>query len=207
MPATADRRRCSGGRGNTATGIGHRQDMTTSDAVGLRPAPAGPAQLYDQYARHIYRYCARRVGHQVAEDLVGEVFLVAVRAGACPTEPLPWLYGIATNMLRRHRRAEVRAYRAYARTGADPLDNVAGVAESHEASSADRVSATADVRRIAAALASLPRRQRDVLLLYGIAELSYAEIPTALGIPLGSVQSALHGARLRLRRVLDLPRR
>ena len=49
------------------------------------------------------------------------------------------------------------------------------------------------------ALASLPRRQRDVLLLYAIGELSYAEIAEALAMPLGSVRSALHRARTRLR--------
>ena len=179
--------------------------MTTSDATVLRPAAADTGDLYDRYARQIYRYCARRVGTQVAEDIVADVFLAAIRADHHPPEPLPWLYGIATNLLRRHRRTELRAYRAYARTGIDPLGGATGAAEGHEASSADRVSAAAEVRRIAVALAALPRRQRDVLLLYGIAELSYAEIANALGIPLGSVQSALHRARLRLRRALDLP--
>ena len=47
------------------------------------------------------------------------------------------------------------------------------------------------MRRIAAALADLPRRQRDVLLLYAIAELSYAEIATVLKVASGSVGTLL----------------
>lgn len=178
--------------------------MTTSDAVDVPIIPVDLSQWYDRYARLVYRYCARRVGPQAAEDLVGEVFLVAIRATRPAAEPLPWLYGVATNLLRRHRRDEVRAYRALARTGIDPLGAATGVTDGHEGRTTDRVSAQADVRRIAGVLAGLPRRQRDVLLLYAVAELSYAQIATALGIPLGSVQSALHRARTRLRRTLDL---
>ena len=48
----------------------------------------------------------------------------------------------------------------------------------------------------------LPRRQRDVLLLYAVAELEYGEIAQALGIPLGSVRSALHRARTKVRATL-----
>jgi RNA polymerase sigma-70 factor (ECF subfamily) len=51
-------------------------------------------------------------------------------------------------------------------------------------------------------LAALPSRQRDVLLLFAIGQLEYAEIAQALNIPLGSVQSALHRARTKLRAAL-----
>ena len=46
-------------------------------------------------------------------------------------------------------------------------------------------------------------RQREVLLLFAIAELEYSEIASALGIPLGSVQSSLHRARTKIRAVLS----
>jgi len=169
-------------------------------------ASTGPvdavAAAFDRHAAAVYRYCARRVGPDVAEDLVGEVFLVAQRRRdrlGATDEALPWLYGIATNLLRRHRRDEVRAYRALAATGVDPLGGAQGIAEGHEGRTAERADAESSVRRIAGALASLPRRQRDVLLLYAIGELSYAEIAEALAMPLGSVRSALHRARTRLR--------
>jgi RNA polymerase sigma-70 factor, ECF subfamily len=177
--------------------------MRQAEAVA---APDAVAAAFDRHAAAVYRYCARRVGPDAAEDLVGEVFLIAQRRRdrlAATDEALPWLYGIATNLLRRHRRDEVRAYRALARTGVDPLGGATGVAEGHEARAAERADATVAVRRLAAALAALPRRQRDVLLLYAVGELSYAEIAEALAMPLGSVQSALHRARGRLRAALD----
>src|SRR3954453_11752372 len=93
------------------------------------------ATVYDRHAATIHRYLSRRAGGQLADDLTGETFLIALRQrqryDLNQRNALPWLYGIATNLLRRHRRAEVRQYRAFARTGVDP------VTESH----ADAVSA------------------------------------------------------------------
>jgi RNA polymerase sigma-70 factor, ECF subfamily len=156
--------------------------------------------LFERHGRELFGYCARRVGPDVAEDIVAAVFLVAFeqrkrfdpdRAGA-----LPWLYGIATNLLRRHRRDEARAYRALARTGVDP---VAGDGTDR---AAERADGAVRAQRIAGVLAALPARQRDVLLLFAIGQLEYAEIAQALNIPLGSVQSALHRARTKLRAAL-----
>ena len=159
--------------------------------------------LYDRHARALLRYCARRVGPEAAEDVVATAFLLAYerRASFDPrlSDGLPWLYGIATNVLRRHRRDEVRAYRALARAGVDPLFNAAGVLEGHERRSGERVDASARSRNVAAVLARLPRRQRDVLLLVALAELEYSEVADALGIPVGSVRSALHRARAKVR--------
>jgi RNA polymerase sigma-70 factor (ECF subfamily) len=157
--------------------------------------------LFERHGRELFGYCARRVGPDVAEDIVASAFLVAFeqrarfdpdRAGA-----LPWLYGIATNLLRRHRRDEARGYRALARTGIDPFTGE-GAAER----AAERADGAARARRIAGVLAALPSRQRDVLLLFAIGQLEYAEIAQALNIPLGSVQSALHRARTKLRAAL-----
>ena len=97
-------------------------------------------------------------------------------------------------MLNRHRRDEVRGYRALARTGVDPVQ------ESHATRTEERTDAQRRSRKVARVLAKLPRRQRDVLLLFAVAELSYAEIAEATGLPLGSVQSTLHRARARMRR-------
>jgi RNA polymerase sigma factor (sigma-70 family) len=165
----------------------------------------GFTALYDRHARALYRYCARRVGPDLAEDAVAQTFLIAyerrhvIESGA---DPLPWLFGIATNVVYRHRRDEVRGYRALARTGADPL-LVPAMAESHATRSDERVDARQRARLVARVLAKLPARQRDVLLLFAIADLSYAEISTALDLPIGTVQSALHRARTKLRKALN----
>ncbi|MBB5871200.1 RNA polymerase sigma-70 factor (ECF subfamily) [Allocatelliglobosispora scoriae] len=151
-------------------------------------------EVFDAYSRPLLRYATQRVGPNLAEDVVAETFLIAHerRQSYDPAkgEPLPWLYGIATNVLRKHLRVEKRALRAIAgQVEAENLDQRA----------ADRIDAERSMRRAASILAGLPRRQRDVLLLFAVAELEYAEIAAALGIPLGSVQSALHRARTKVR--------
>ncbi len=156
--------------------------------------------MFERHARDLLRYATQRVGEQVAEDIVAQTFLTAYeqrdRYDPGKGELLPWLYGICTNLLRRHHRAELRRLRTVSRL---PV-------ETAEAPSADRVDAQRAVARVAGVLARLPRRQRDVLLLFAIAELEYAEIAAALQIPLGSVQSALHRARAKVRLVLGAPR-
>ena len=98
----------------------------------------------------------RRLGADAADDIVAETFLLAFRQrGGYDTargNVLPWLYGIATNLLGRHRRDEIRLYRALARTGIDPV--IAPFTDQVD----ERVTATAASRRLAAALAAPARR-------------------------------------------------
>jgi RNA polymerase sigma-70 factor (ECF subfamily) len=108
----------------------------------------------------------------------------------------PWLYGIATNLVARHRRDEVRRYRLAKRAGSDPL------AVDH----ADRVLADLTSRSVRSvlcdALLGLTTADRDVLLLVACEELSYDEAARALDIPVGTVRSRMHRARLQLREAL-----
>ena len=73
------------------------------------------ALLFDRHAARIHRYVARRVGREVADDLVAETFLAAFakRRGyfTAYRDAGPWLYGIATNLVGQHRREEVRQFR------------------------------------------------------------------------------------------------
>ncbi len=177
-----------------------------ADSLALADALGGVAGWYDMHARALLGFCARRVGLETAEDVVAATFLTAFerRLDFDPSrsEVLPWLYGIAVNHLRRHRRDEIRAYRALARAGVDPLFNAAGIVDSHDQRAGERADARVRSRAVAAVLASVPRRQRDVLLLAAVAELDYAEIAAALNIPIGTVRSALHRARRKLRAAL-----
>jgi RNA polymerase sigma factor (sigma-70 family) len=142
----------------------------------------------------------RRLGQDAAEDIVAETFLLAFRQrdsyDQTRADARPWLYGIATNLIGRHRRAETRLYRALARTGADP------VLEPFTDRVEDRVSASTASRQLAAGLAGLPEKLRDTLLLVVWGGLSYEEAATALGVPVGTVRSRMSRARGRLRRAL-----
>ena len=179
--------------------------MERSDGEVIARSLADPAGFEEVFRRHfdrVFGYLARRVGGDVAEDLAAQTFVEAFRSRArfdpSAASAVPWLFGIATNLLRHHRRSEARGWAAYARTGIDPHS---------DDFFADDTSARADSRatgpRIAAALAALPPGDRDTLLLYAWGGLSYDDIALALGVPTGTVRSRLHRTRGTLRTVLD----
>ncbi|GAA4924492.1 RNA polymerase sigma factor [Streptomyces coeruleoprunus] len=162
--------------------------------------PEAFAELYNRYAADIHRYVTRRLGDSAADDITAETFLTAFRARGrydlSRANARPWLYGIAANLVGGRRRAEVRALNALARTGHDP------VAESWVDHADDRVAAQAAHGPLAGALASLPARDRHVLLLVAWADLSYQEVAEALSIPVGTVRSRLNRARRKVRQAL-----
>lgn len=162
-----------------------------------------PDQFAELFARHfadLHRYAARRLGDAAADDIAAETFLAAFRQRdryAADRGPVRgWLFGIAANLIGRHRRAEVRALRTWARAGTDPLT------ECHSEQVADRVSAGALGPRLAGVLARLSPGDREVLLLVAWGELSYDEVAAALGIPPGTVASRLNRARRKVRAAL-----
>ena len=174
-----------------------------TDAVVIRlsrHAPEHFTALFRRHAPYIQRYVVRRVGQDAADDIVAETFLLAFRQrdsyDLSRADARPWLYGIATNLIARHRRAETALYRALARTGTDP------VAESFTERVDERVSASAASRRLAVGLARLSEELRDTLLLVTWGDLSYEEAAAALGVPVGTVRSRMSRARSKLRRLL-----
>jgi RNA polymerase sigma factor (sigma-70 family) len=162
------------------------------------------AKIFDRYYLGIYGYAARRLGRSLADDVAQETFVIAFdrrrRYDVSRPDARPWLYGIASNLVGRHRRAEVRQYRALARAGsAADLSEPAG---EHADQVVGRLDAQALRGRLAAALAEVKDRDRDVLLLVAWAQLSCEEAAQALGIPAGTARSRLHRARARTRAAL-----
>ncbi|GII44585.1 DNA-directed RNA polymerase sigma-70 factor [Planotetraspora silvatica] len=158
------------------------------------------AAVFDRHNDEIYRYAVRRLGPEMAEDVVAETFLTAFRKrGTYDRErpdARPWLYGIATHAVREHRRAEVRRNKALARSEAH------GAVESFDERSASRVTAERLQPKLAAVLARLSAADRDLLLLIAWADLTYEEAAQALGVPIGTVRSRLHRIRTKVRRAL-----
>jgi RNA polymerase sigma factor (sigma-70 family) len=183
---------------------GQAEAATDADDAAViqlsRHEPEYFTELFRRHAPYIQRYVVRRLGQDAADDIVAETFLLAFRQrdsyDQTRADARPWLYGIATNLIGQHRRAEIRLYRALARTGADP------VTESFTDRIDDRVSASTASRRLAAALARLSAELRDTLLLVAWGDLSYEETATALGVPVGTVRSRISRARSALRRSL-----
>jgi RNA polymerase sigma-70 factor, ECF subfamily len=175
-----------------------------SDAAVIRRSTRDPEQfatLFDRYYLDIHAYAARRLGPDLADDTASETFVVAfarrARYDMAHADARPWLYGIASNLIAQHHRAEQRRYRALARCGLDDIS------EGHADEAADRVDAQARRGHLAHALAGISAADRDVLLLVAWAGLASDEAGQALGIPAGTVRSRLHRARKQIRAALD----
>lgn len=180
-----------------------RAGAADDDLTVIRGSESDPERFAVLVRRHgpaVVRYVTRRIGQERAEDVVAETFLVAFRKRASFQDQgrdcLPWLYGIATRLMHRERRNEVRQLRLLAVSGIDPV--TAPFTDRIE----DAVAARGVRQRLAAAMAELPVNQRDALLLLAWAGLSYEQIAVATGAPLGTVQSRISRARRRLRQSL-----
>lgn len=179
-------------------------DRPDLDSVAISASAATPADfaaIFDRHFDAVHAYLQRRIGRDLADELAAQTFLVAFdgRARYDSSQPSarPWLFGIATNLLRRHHRDELRQLRAYARSAADPiLDAFDGV----EA----RIDASSMRRELVDALTRVPAEELDALLLFAWADFSYAEIGQALEIPTGTVRSRLSRARARIRTALEV---
>lgn len=154
------------------------------------------SELFDAHFDTVFTFCFRRTADRaLAEDLASTVFLEAWRrredVDLTGRPPLGWLLGVATNVLRNSRRA-TRRHRAV-------LERIAPAVEPAFTDAADsRLDDERAMSGVRAAVAGLPRREREVLELVAWAELSYADAATALGVPIGTVRSRLSRARTRL---------
>lgn len=159
---------------------------------------ADPDRFTEIFERHfdaIYGFTARRLGRELADDVGASVFVeaFAARERFEPDRPdaRPWLYGIATNLIHRHRRTETRRLRAYARVDATSVGEPIDLEQ--------RFDAEAMGPQLAAALRALHERDRDALLLFAWAGLAYEDIAVATDVPVGTVRSRIHRARQKLR--------
>jgi RNA polymerase sigma-70 factor (ECF subfamily) len=165
--------------------------------MGQMPSPPDPSAafraLYEGHRDAVWRYFRRRAGHDAADELTAEVFVVAWRGRERPpSDPRPWLYGVARNVLANHRRGEARAAALGERVGRE----AAAVAGDH----AELAHVRAD---LAAALARLAPADREVLLLVAWEGLTSAEAAQVLGCRAPAARARLSRARRRLRAVLD----
>jgi RNA polymerase sigma-70 factor (ECF subfamily) len=80
-------------------------------------------QIYDRHAAVLYRFAARRLGPELAEDAVSETMLTAFRIrnryDSEHRDARPWLLGVLTREISSHRRAERNRYRTLSRTAHD----------------------------------------------------------------------------------------
>jgi RNA polymerase sigma factor (sigma-70 family) len=156
--------------------------------------------VVERHLAEISRYLRRRVGRDVADDLTAEVFTTAFARrrsyDLARTSALPWLYGIASNVLRNQRRHDLRELHALAQVAVDWL--------APSSDPVDRALRTAIEPTLARALLALTPQERDVLLLFAWGDLGYEEIAEALGVRLGTVKSRLNRARAHIHTALGV---
>jgi RNA polymerase sigma factor (sigma-70 family) len=151
--------------------------------------PAVFAVLYERHGLAVRRYVVRRIGDGAADDIASEVFARAFRGRARyradHDAALPWLLGIANNVIADHRRLERRRLAGLERLARE----TPGVVEHPEPGLAPE---------LVAALRALPAIERDTLLLVVWGELTQEQAAVAVGVPVGTISSRITRARKRL---------
>jgi RNA polymerase sigma-70 factor, ECF subfamily len=175
-----------------------------NDAQVISASLRDPDLFRDLFERHhdaVRRYLQRRAGADTGEELAAQTFEEAFRTRSrfdpAFSNARPWLMGIATNLLRHHYRAEAARLRA--------LERAAGMASTVPADDPEaRLDAQLAAQVLARALQQMSHGDRDIVLLYAWADLTYAEIARALHLPIGTVRSRLHRIRRRLRELASI---
>lgn len=170
-----------------------RAVVTATDAELFAEAAAGDEAafrvIFDRHVDAIRRYARARVAPEIADDVVAGTFAVAWSSrgtyDACADSCRPWLYGIASVLLKRHAAAERRwqnglrheALQATERgTTDDPGDGLVA----------------SDLRL---AIARLSASEREVLLLVALGDLTVAAASRVIGISPVAARMRLHRAR------------
>jgi RNA polymerase sigma-70 factor, ECF subfamily len=179
--------------------MGERARTDAELIVASTRDPKAFGLLFDRHVRAIHRFAWRRLGSMLANDITSETFTVAFarRGDFDPArgDVLPWLFGIATNVMRNHRRAERRQLLSAAVVEEDAREALEAVE--------DQIDAESAFRKLAQSLAGMHPGDRDTLLLFAWTDLGYEGIAEALGIPPGTVGSRLDRGRRILRAALD----
>jgi RNA polymerase sigma-70 factor (ECF subfamily) len=150
--------------------------------------------LYRRRSDDVFRFAyAMGKSRAVAQDVTQEVFLNvlenAARFDSRKGTARAWLFGCA-------RHAVLDRLRLEARWAGDVPE------QALDCTGEECVLAEQRLERLHAAIAMLPVEYREVLVLFELEELSYAETAAALECPIGTVRSRLHRARASLSAVL-----
>lgn len=157
---------------------------------------------HDHRFRHVYEECYPRVlayatslvGRQMGEDITSETFIVAWRKHHdIPQHALPWLLGVARNLIRASRRRDSQQYLLAAEEA-----RLIGRADS-----ADVATNVTDRQAALQALGSLSESDRELLTLLAWHGLTTKEAAQVLGCTSAALAVRVHRARRRLEKALQ----
>lgn len=150
--------------------------------------------LFGAFYSPVLGYARRRVGADLAQDVVAETFLAAWRnLDDLPPRPLPWLYRTAQFAVANQRRTLARRGR---------LDDRARLLLPGREVAGDHAELVVADLELAAAFRSLSEADREVLRLAAWEGLTVAEIGAVLGCSAEAAKARLRRARQRLARKL-----
>ena len=182
----------------------HADDRRLIDEC-LKGRTAAYGELVRHYQDRLFNAVFRLLDHpEDAQDVVQEAFISAYQSlGSFKGDSLffTWLYRIAMNAAISHRRKQKVAVSL--ETGSknelviDPVD------QSVQNQPGDRIEQKEDETRLTEALNRLSPEHKAVLILKDIEGQKYEEIADILAVPVGTVRSRLHRARLELRDLLE----
>ena len=156
-------------------------------------------RIFDDHFDAITRYCLRRLPVADANEAAAEVFLVAwKKIGRVPegAEALPWLYGVASNVVRNIQRSTRRSGRLAGRLG--------GLAPQASPGPEPQVVRRQEDAELVAALGSLKAEDQEVLRLRAYEGLTNPEIAVVLGVSPEAAKKRVTRALGRLRKVAGL---
>lgn len=163
--------------------------------------PQAFGEIFDRHASTVHRFLSSHAGVDVSEDLLSEVFLTAFRGRKTYDDRfgtvVPWLLGIASNVLRHHYRSEGRRSALLSRLG-QRSGRIDGVLDDI-AADVERRTEIDDVEHVVDAIEV---RYRDALILYAAFDLSYEEVAQSLNVRIGTVRSRISRGRTQLRELL-----
>ena len=184
--------------------------MTTEDpddrALWSQAAVGGAhafGVLFDRHAKAVYNHCFRLTASWAeAEDHLQATFLLAWRKRAEVRlereSALPWLLTVATNVVRNEQRSFTRRLKNLRRVGEErPMPDHADLV-------VDRLDDQRRMNELLAAVAKLPRNEREALALCVWSEVSYADAAAVLGITEGSVRARVSKAKSKLQQHREL---
>lgn len=180
----------------------HRTHEPPGDVELLAAVAAGdlPAlgQLFDRHEPSVRRYlCRMGVSSADVDDLVQATF-IEITAAACRFEgqaARSWIFGVASIMLRRHRRSLSRA--------AARLSAWSSLPRRVEATPVELIERDETFLRFERAFRALPSKKREAFVLVTLEGLTGEEAAAVLGVPINTVWTRLHHARLALRAAIE----
>mgnify|MGYP001813208938 CR=1 FL=1 len=170
-------------------------DMTTPTSTDQRQFE----RLYHEHAQAVYAYCLRRTSREEAKDATADVFAVAWRRWEdVPNDggALPWLYGVAKNVLRDRSRSMRRRDRLTVKIGSQPAEHAEGPEP--------QVVRSTEHEEVLAAIAKLPAKDQEIIRLVEWEGLSREQVADMMFVSRAAIDKRLTRAYKKLARHLGV---